>query len=61
MTPTDQDDRDRDMALFYADMQQFERQAQEALIASATRPLTAEERATLAWAARITIPKEQRT
>lgn len=54
MTPQDQDDQDA--ALFNADQVLAERQAQEALDASATRPLTEHERAALAWAARLPNP-----
>ncbi len=60
MNETQQDRDDRDAAMHYADMQKFEELARDALIASASRPLTAEERATLAWAAHIQIEKEIR-
>lgn len=45
------------MAMYYADMQAFEKQAEDALKASLVRPLTADEVESIAWLARIPTPE----
>jgi hypothetical protein len=60
MNETQQDRDDRDMAMHYADMLAFEKEAEDALKAAAVRALTPNEIAALAWLARIPNPTEKR-
>ena len=53
MNETDQDREDKDAAMFYADMLAFQKQAEDALKASLTRPLQPVEAAAIAWLAHI--------
>lgn len=61
MNETDQDRADQEAAWLYADMLQFQREAEDALKASLVRPLTADEVAALAWAAHIPNPIQTRS